>query len=142
MNQKAVLLTILGIGLVSASGWARAAETPVSVTGCLSQGDEANEYAIRDASGKTFGLRSSKVNLKSHFESPCDPKRHADERKRGGGEEREKVRKGRGERTSSGHRSEDDFDHLPVTDTCTPGRGVPGHRCEGEYAGEKLESHR
>ena len=68
MNHKAVFLTLLGIGFVSAPfGTARAADAPVSVTGCLTQGDEANEYAIRDTSGKTFGLKSSKVNLKSHL---------------------------------------------------------------------------
>jgi hypothetical protein len=40
---------------------------PVTVTGCLAQGDEANEFAIKDSDGKTYGLRSSKVNLKQHL---------------------------------------------------------------------------
>jgi hypothetical protein len=38
-----------------------------TVTGCLSQGDEANEYAIKDSSGKTYGLfAATGVNLKAH----------------------------------------------------------------------------
>src|SRR5207249_7016436 len=32
--------------------------SPVSVTGCLAQGDERNEYAVKDASGKTYGLKA------------------------------------------------------------------------------------
>jgi len=38
----------------------------VTVTGCLAAGDSANEYSIKDASGKTFALKSSRVNLKPH----------------------------------------------------------------------------
>src|SRR5262249_34885913 len=38
-----------------------------SVTGCLQKGDEANEYSITDASGKMYGLRSSKVKLADHL---------------------------------------------------------------------------
>ena len=68
MSHKVAVLTILGFGLISVQfGVVRAADAPVSVTGCLVQGDEANEYSIRDTSGKTFGLKSSKVNLKSHL---------------------------------------------------------------------------
>lgn len=41
---------------------------PVTVTGCLSQGDEANEFSIKDANGKTYGLFSSHgVDFKSHL---------------------------------------------------------------------------
>jgi hypothetical protein len=42
------------------------AATPVSVTGCLAQGDQANEYQIRDAQGKVYALMGRKVNLKPH----------------------------------------------------------------------------
>ena len=38
-----------------------------TVTGCLSQGDEPNEYAIKADDGKTYGLRSSTVNLAEHL---------------------------------------------------------------------------
>ncbi len=40
----------------------------VSVTGCLAQGDERNEYSIKDADGKTYGLKAgSELNLKAHL---------------------------------------------------------------------------
>lgn len=46
----------------------QAAGTPVTVTGCLAQGDEQNEYSIKDENGKTYGLLgSAKANLKSHL---------------------------------------------------------------------------
>ena len=39
-----------------------------SVTGCLTQGDEPNEYAVKAAEdGKTYGLKSSKVDLAQHL---------------------------------------------------------------------------
>jgi hypothetical protein len=38
-----------------------------TVTGCLAQGDQPNEYAIKADDGKTYGLRSSKVNLAQHL---------------------------------------------------------------------------
>jgi hypothetical protein len=43
-----------------------AGNAPVAVTGCLAQGDEANEYSIKDESGKTYGLLGSRVNMKPH----------------------------------------------------------------------------
>ena len=40
----------------------------VSVTGCLAQGNERNEYSIKDADGKTYGLKAgSELNLKAHL---------------------------------------------------------------------------
>lgn len=40
----------------------------VNVTGCLAQGDEKNEYSIKDADGKTYGLKAgSELNLKAHL---------------------------------------------------------------------------
>ena len=38
-----------------------------TVTGCLVQGDEANEYAVKALDGKTYGLKSSKVDLAQHM---------------------------------------------------------------------------
>ena len=39
-----------------------------SVTGCLTQGDEPNEYAVKATEdGKTYGLKSSKVDLAQHL---------------------------------------------------------------------------
>src|SRR5712691_2346817 len=50
-------------------GQDKKAEGPsVNVTGCLAQGNEKNEYSIKDAAGKTYGLRAgSEVNLKAHL---------------------------------------------------------------------------
>src|SRR5579859_7164295 len=46
----------------------KAEGSTVSVTGCLAQGDQSNEYSIKDADGKTYGLKaSSGVNLKAHL---------------------------------------------------------------------------
>jgi hypothetical protein len=39
----------------------------VTVTGCLTQGDEAKEFAIKDDTGKTYGLFSAHVALKNHL---------------------------------------------------------------------------
>ncbi len=38
-----------------------------TVTGCLTQGDEPNEYAVKGEDGKTYGLKSSKVALAQHL---------------------------------------------------------------------------
>jgi hypothetical protein len=60
-------LTLLGLSL--SSGLVCLAQTaqPVTVTGCLAQGDEKNEYSIKDSSGKTYGLVGTKVNMKAHL---------------------------------------------------------------------------
>jgi len=46
----------------------KVADSSVSVTGCLAQGNERkNEYSLKDADGKTYGLRAgSEINLKAH----------------------------------------------------------------------------
>jgi hypothetical protein len=38
-----------------------------TVTGCLQKGDEPSEFSITDASGNTYGLRSSSVKLADHL---------------------------------------------------------------------------
>ena len=38
-----------------------------TVTGCLAQGDEPNEYAIKTENGKIYGLSSSTVDLVKHM---------------------------------------------------------------------------
>src|SRR3989442_133573 len=72
---RIMALALLGAGLIFTPG-ARAADkthksdtkTPVTVTGCLMQGDEAREYSIKDENGKTFGLFAARgVNLKPHL---------------------------------------------------------------------------
>ena len=37
-----------------------------TVTGCLGQGDQPNEYAIKTENGKLYGLSSSTVDLPKH----------------------------------------------------------------------------
>src|SRR5256885_832189 len=39
----------------------------MSVTGCLQKGDQTNEYSITASDGKTYGLRSTSVNLSNHL---------------------------------------------------------------------------
>jgi hypothetical protein len=39
-----------------------------TVTGCLAQGDEPNEYAIKTENGKIYGLSSSTVDLPKHMD--------------------------------------------------------------------------
>jgi hypothetical protein len=67
MSHTSKTLTLLGLSF--ASGLVCFAQTaqPVTVTGCLAQGDEKNEYAIKDSSGKTYGLVGTKVDLKAHL---------------------------------------------------------------------------
>lgn len=38
----------------------------VTVTGCLQKGDEPDEFSITGANGRTYGLRSTAVNLGEH----------------------------------------------------------------------------
>lgn len=38
-----------------------------TVTGCLQKGDEAGEFSLTTADGKTYGLRSSAVDLSAHL---------------------------------------------------------------------------
>ncbi len=74
MKATSISVNALIIALLSASvpGVASAQaksgkKTPVTVTGCLAQGDEANEFSIKDEGGKTYGLLGSRVNMKPHL---------------------------------------------------------------------------
>lgn len=60
------MITLALFGLSVCSGFAQS-KKPVTVTGCLAQGDQTDEYAIKDSSGKTYGLMSSKVDMKAHL---------------------------------------------------------------------------
>src|SRR5256884_6737172 len=71
---RRVLLIITGVLLLTswaqpglAKGKGKMTGHTTTVTGCLAQGDEANEYSIKGDDGKTYGLRSSAVNLKEHL---------------------------------------------------------------------------
>src|SRR5438876_4329076 len=46
---------------------AKAAGGKTTVTGCLQKGDEADEFSITGEDGKTYGLRSSAVDLSKHL---------------------------------------------------------------------------
>jgi hypothetical protein len=51
------------------TGFAQAKSTgeKTIVTGCLQKGDEAGEFSITGEDGKTYGLRSSAVDLSKHL---------------------------------------------------------------------------
>ena len=74
MNKlgRFVLLTavalVLGLYLTPA-GFAdeKGASSKTTVTGCLQKGDEANEFSITGEDGKTYGLKSSSVDLSKHL---------------------------------------------------------------------------
>ena len=70
-KQVAVLVMFLGLGPISAFGQ-DAASTPKpkaevrNITGCLSQGDSADEFLLTGKDGSTWEVRSTKVTLADH----------------------------------------------------------------------------
>jgi hypothetical protein len=63
------LTAVLAVGLTLAVVQARQAESKskmVTITGCLQNGDEANEFAITGEDGKKYELTSKQVALKDH----------------------------------------------------------------------------
>ena len=65
----ALICTVLMAGLSQptfAFGKTNTGST-ATVTGCLMQGDEPNEYAVKAEDGKTYGLKSSSVDLAQHM---------------------------------------------------------------------------
>ena len=72
MKARMFAASAIGAALLwvaPASAQDKKAEGPtVNVTGCLAQGDGKNEYSIKDADGKTYGLKAgSELNLKVHL---------------------------------------------------------------------------
>ena len=61
------ICVVLGLYLTPA-GFAgeKGAGAKTTVTGCLQKGDEAKEFSIAGEDGKTYGLRSSSVDLSKH----------------------------------------------------------------------------
>jgi hypothetical protein len=59
---------VLGL-YVTPAGFAQAksAGPKTAVTGCLQKGDEPDEFSITGEDGKTYGLRSSTVDLSKHL---------------------------------------------------------------------------
>src|SRR5258706_4579368 len=74
MNRLAELFVLTAVSLVlglyvTAAGFTQATATSgkATVTGCLQKGDEADEFSITGEDGKTYGLRSSAVDLSKHL---------------------------------------------------------------------------
>ena len=72
MKAKILAASALGAALLwvapAVAQNKKAEGSTVNVTGCLAQGDQSNEYSIKDTSGKTYGLQAgSDVNLKAHL---------------------------------------------------------------------------
>jgi len=74
MNSAVRLLVIAVVSFVfglycTPTGFAqeKSAGGETTVTGCLQQGDEADEFSITGEDGKTYGLRSSAVDLSKHL---------------------------------------------------------------------------
>src|SRR5882724_2372686 len=71
MKHSFLVCALIGAGLLNVATVAAQDKSDdasaVTVTGCLAQGDQANEYSIKDNTGKTYGLMGGKVNLKAHL---------------------------------------------------------------------------
>jgi len=86
----------LALGLyVTPAGFAQAkAGGKTTVTGCLQKGDESDEFSITGEDGKTYGLRSSAVDLSKHLGHKVTVtgtlKAESNEKEKGESEEHEK----------------------------------------------------
>ena len=74
MNRLGRFLVLTAVTLVlglyvTQEGFAeeKGSGAKTTVTGCLQKGDEANEFSITGEDGKTYGLRSSSVDLAKHL---------------------------------------------------------------------------
>ena len=74
MNRLARFVILAAISLVlgfyvTPAGFAqtKSAGQKATVTGCLQKGDEPDEFSIAGEDGKTYGLRSSAVDLSKHL---------------------------------------------------------------------------
>lgn len=76
MHRKAIssfvlaglfLVGTMGIMVAQLKSKTRKVHKPVSITGCLTKGDEAGEYAMKTSDGKLYGLTSKHVILKNHI---------------------------------------------------------------------------
>ncbi len=67
------------------------------MTGCLQKGDEADEFSVTAEDGKTYGLRSSAVDLSKHLGHKVSVtgtlKAESYEKEKGEKEERERNEK-------------------------------------------------
>jgi hypothetical protein len=73
MNRLARFVSLAAVSLalglyVTPAGFAQTkAGGKTTVTGCLQKGDESDEFSITGEDGKTYGLRSSAVDLSKHL---------------------------------------------------------------------------
>jgi UDP-N-acetylmuramyl tripeptide synthase len=74
MNRLVRFLVVTAVSLVlglyvAPAGFTQAKTTggKTTVTGCSQKGDEANEFSVTGEDGKTYGLRSSAVDLSKHL---------------------------------------------------------------------------
>ncbi len=64
----ALVSVVLGLYCTPAGvAQSKSAGGKATVTGCLQKGDEADEFSITGEDGKTYGLRSSAVDLSKHL---------------------------------------------------------------------------
>src|SRR5204863_4845305 len=64
----AVVSVVLGLYCTPAGvAQSKSAGEKTTVTGCLQKGHEADEFSITGEDGKTYGLRSSAVDLSKHL---------------------------------------------------------------------------
>jgi hypothetical protein len=74
MKRLVRLLALTAVSFVlafylipAAFSQAKSTSGKTTVTGCLQKGDEPNEFSITGEDGKTYGLRSSAVDLSKHL---------------------------------------------------------------------------
>ena len=74
MNRLALFFILAAVSFVlclyvTPAGFAQAksAGPKTTVTGCLQKSDEPDEFSITGEDGKTYGLRSSTVDLSKHL---------------------------------------------------------------------------
>ncbi len=61
-----LLLGTAGFSVAQNSTSMHKVRKSVSITGCLTKGDEAGEYSMKTSDGKLYGLTSRNVPLKDH----------------------------------------------------------------------------
>jgi hypothetical protein len=84
---------------------------PVSVTGCLKQGDEANEFVITTRGGKKYEITSKSVSLSGHVGHMVTVKGTVVAEEKGENEAKEE----RNEKGEKGEAHENEGEHLQVT---------------------------
>jgi hypothetical protein len=105
MKRLVRLLALTAISFVlafyltpAAFSQAKSASEKTTVTGCLQKGDEPDEFSITGEDGKTYGLRSSAVDMSKHLGHKVavtgNLKAESYEKEKGENEEHEKKEAG------------------------------------------------